>query len=91
MKEELQKSCFSFSTVKKKNEKKKTSLITELISIIFIWLMTKIKDSVQKLTEHLMLKDHLLLALLKLGLELCERDLVYRFKEPESTILNILM
>lgn len=63
LKEELQKSCFSFSMVK--DNATHFLFLTGLTSVIFSWLMTKIKDYVQMQTENLMLEDHLLVVLMK--------------------------
>jgi len=46
LKEELQKSRFSFSTIK--NNAAQFLFLTGLTSLIFSWLMSKIKDSVHK-------------------------------------------
>lgn len=88
MKEELQKSHFSFSTVK--DNANYLLFLTGLTSVLFIWLMGKIKCGVQKLYASLTLEDHLLMVPMKLRLGLSNRDIAYRFRASESTVSNIL-
>ncbi|XP_077089910.1 uncharacterized protein LOC143741475 [Siphateles boraxobius] len=88
LKEELQKSTFSYTTVKCNIGQ--LFFLTGLTSVLFEWLVTKITGSLERIIQKLTLEDHLLVILMKLRLGLCNTDLAYRFKVSKTTISNIL-
>lgn len=88
LKEELQKSTFSYTTVKCNIGQ--LFFLTGLTSVLFEWLVTKITGSLERIIQKLTLEDHLLVILMKLRLGLSNTDLAYRFKVSKTTISNIL-
>ena len=88
LKEELQKSKFSYTTVK--CNMVQLLFLTGLTSVVFEWLLTKITGSVEIICKKLTVEDHLLVILMKWRLGLSNTDLAYRFKVSKTTISNIL-
>nr|XP_029135251.1 uncharacterized protein LOC114920865 isoform X1 [Labrus bergylta] len=88
LKEELQKSTFSYTTVKCNIVQ--LIFLTGLTSVVFEWLLTKITDSVEIICKKLTVEDHLLVILMKLRLGLSNTDLAYRFKVSKTAISSIL-
>ena len=68
LKEELQKSTFSYTTVK--CNMVQLLFLTGLTSVVFDWLLTKITGSVEIICKKLTVEDHLLVVLMKLRLGL---------------------
>ncbi|KAF3859813.1 hypothetical protein F7725_000068, partial [Dissostichus mawsoni] len=68
LKEELQKSTFSYTTVKCNIGQ--LNFLTGLTSVVFEWLITKMMGSVERIHNKLTVEDHLLIILMKLRLGL---------------------
>ena len=73
LKEELQKSTFSYTTVK--CNMAQLLFLTGLTSVVFEWLLIKITGSVEIICKKRTVKDHLLVILMKLRLGLSNTDL----------------
>ncbi|KAF3856933.1 hypothetical protein F7725_017656 [Dissostichus mawsoni] len=65
LKEELQKSTFSYTTVKCNIGQ--LNFLTGLTSVVFEWLITKMMGSVERIHNKLTVEDHLLIILMNEG------------------------
>lgn len=88
LKTTLRKTQFSFSSIKSKAVQ--VLFFTGLTSVIFEWLINKLKDSVEVVRDSMNLEDHLLAVLLKLRLGLSNKDIAFRFNVTECDISKIL-
>lgn len=88
LKTTLRKTQFSFSSIKSKAVH--VLFFTGLTSVIFEWLINKLKDSVEVVRDSMNLEDHLLAVLLKLRLGLSNKDIAFRFNVTECDISRIL-
>lgn len=88
LKATLRKTPFSFSSIKSKAVH--VLFFTGLTSVIFEWLIHKLKDSVEVVRSSMNLEDHLLVTLMKLRLGLSNKDIAFRFNVTECDISKIL-
>ncbi len=88
LKEELGSRRFSFSSIR--NTAQQFLFFTGLTTIVFEWLLSKLKESVAVIRGTLSLEDHLLVVLMKLRLGLSNKDISLRFNVTETAISRIL-
>ncbi|XP_056098360.1 uncharacterized protein LOC130099653 [Rhinichthys klamathensis goyatoka] len=88
LKETLRKTQFSFSSIKSKAVH--VLFFTGLTSVIFEWLIQKLKGSVEVVRSSMNLEDHLLVTLMKLRLGLSNKDIAFRFNVTECDVSKIL-
>ncbi|KAI7794583.1 uncharacterized protein LOC130572003 isoform X2 [Triplophysa rosa] len=88
LKEELCSRMFSFSSIRMKAQQ--MLFFTGLSTVIFEWLLSKLKGNVPAMYSTLSLEDHLLVVLMKLRLGLRNEDIALRFAVTENAISNIL-
>ncbi len=84
----LRTTQLSFSSIKSKAVH--VLFFTGLTSVIFEWLIRKVKDSVEVVRVSMNLEDHLLAILMKLRLGLSNKDIAFRFNVTECDISKIL-
>ncbi|XP_057195611.1 uncharacterized protein LOC130557658 isoform X3 [Triplophysa rosa] len=88
LKEALGSRRFSFSSIRK--NARHFLFFTGLTTIVFEWLLSKLKDSVAVTNRVLSLEDHLLVVLTKLRLGASNTDIAFRFNVTDTVISNIL-
>lgn len=88
LKAQLQMSASTCTTAK--GNSGQLVFFTGLTPVVFQWLLAKLTDSVDRISEELSKADHLLVVLMKLRLGLCNTDLACRFNVSKTALSNIL-